>query len=63
MKVIARHWLNYNGVWHKAGEEFEVDDFEAVKEYVDVRPRTGGEEFVSEVFPPEPKKRGRAKKD
>lgn len=60
MKVIAKHWLNYNGKWHKGGEEFEVDDFEAVKEYVEIP--ADDEEFVSEVFPPEPKKRGRPKK-
>ena len=57
MKVIAKHWLNYNGVWHKGGEEFEVDDFETVKEYADLAEET------SEIFPPEPKRRGRPKKN
>lgn len=56
MKVIARHWLNYNGVWHKAGEEFEVNDIEEVKEYVDP--------IIDFQVPltKEPAKRGRPKK-
>lgn len=58
MKVRAKHWLNYNGVWHKGGEEFEVDNFEQVKDYAEPV------QFESAVFPPEePKKRGRPKKD
>lgn len=60
MKVVAKHWLNYNGVWHKGGEEFEVENFDEVKEYADAK------EFVSDVFPPEDKpvekRRGRPKK-
>lgn len=62
MKVKAKHWLNYNGVWYKGGEEFEVEDIEQVKDYVDPV------EFVSDVFPPDevpneaPKRRGRPKK-
>ena len=35
MKVRARHWLNYNGTWYKGGDEFDVDDIEEVKAYVD----------------------------
>lgn len=63
MKVVAKHWLNYNGVWYKGGDEFEVDDFETVKEYADMK----RDSFVSEVFPPEKEsteqpKRGRKKK-
>ena len=34
MKVRAKCWINYNGVWHKGGEEFEVADIEEVKDYV-----------------------------
>ena len=34
MRVQAKHWLNYKGVWHMGGEEFEVDDIEEVKDYV-----------------------------
>lgn len=58
MKAIAKHWLNYNGVWHAGGEEFEVENFEDVKEYADMKT----DEFVSDVFPPETPKRGRKKK-
>ena len=67
ISVRAKHWLNYNGTWHKGGDIFEInpDDKDAVAEYVTV---IG--EFVSDVFPPEkpkeekpaPKKRGRPKK-
>ena len=60
MKVKAKHWLNYNGVWHKGGDEFEIPDgdLEQVAEYVEAG------EYVSAIFPPEePKKRvGRPRK-
>lgn len=65
MKVRAKHWLNYNGVWHKAGEIFDVDNFDEVREYA---VQVG---YVSDVFPPDepektpaeaPKKRGGRKK-
>lgn len=49
MKVIAKHWVNYNGVWHRGGEEFEVEDFDEVKEYADAK----SDDYVSAVFPPE----------
>lgn len=66
MKVIAKHWVNYNGVWHKSGDEFEVNDFEAVKDFAVKGPQEAAqrEEYVSEVFPPveQPKRRGRPKK-
>lgn len=64
MKAVAKHWLNYNGVWYKGGDEFDVDDFEAVREHADMK-KDG---FVSEVFPPnaeqpeQPRTRGRKKK-
>ena len=64
MKVKAKHWLNYNGVWHKGGETFEVDNVDEVKDYV-----VADSEYVSEIFPPDkdeaeqPKRRGRPKKD
>lgn len=34
MKVRAKCWVNYDGEWHKGGDEFEVSDIEEVKEYV-----------------------------
>ena len=71
MKVKAKHWLNYNGVWHKGGETFEVDSFDEVKghaEKVNEEVQETGNTYISEIFPPvdepveQPKKRGRPKK-
>lgn len=71
MKVIAKHWLNYNGVWHKGGDAFDVDDFEDVKEHAEKAEEETDkvdETYVSNIFPPadepaeQPKKRGRPKK-
>lgn len=61
MKVTAKCWLNYNGVWHKGGESFDVDNIEEIKDYVTVN-----SEYVSEIFPPdepvvEPPKRSRGR--
>lgn len=59
MRVKAKCWLNYNGVWHMGGEVFEVDDkdMESVKDYVSCC------EDITVAFPPnKPKKRGRPKK-
>ena len=64
MKVKAKHWINYNGAWHKAGETFEVDDFDTVKGHAD-KVEEVKEQYVSEIFPPveeQPKRRGRPKK-
>lgn len=61
MKVIAKHNLNHNGVWHKGGEEFDTEDYAEIKAYVTPVQKN----FVSEVFPPDeevPKRRGRPKK-
>ena len=71
MKVRAKHWLNYNGVWYKGGEIFEADDFNEVKEHADKledETESVNESYISEIFPPadepadQPKKRGRPKK-
>lgn len=64
MKVTAKHWLNYNGKWYKAGETFEVEDPDAAKDFA-VEKAERQEGYVSEVFPPDeeaPKRRGRPKK-
>lgn len=64
MKVKAKYWINYNGTWHKAGETFEVDDFDTVKDHAD-KVEEVKEQYVSEIFPPveeQPKRRGRPKK-
>lgn len=63
MRVKAKHWLNYNGVWHKGGDIFEADDFDEIKEHVE-KVDTEETQYVSEIFPPveQPKRRGRPKK-
>lgn len=65
MKVIAKHWINYNGVWHRHGEIFDVEDFDTVRGHVEKVDEAKEEAtYVSEIFPPEeqPKRRGRPKK-
>lgn len=65
MKVTAKCWLNYNGVWYKGGDTFEADDFDEIKEHVEKVEETVEEtQYVSEIFPPneQPKRRGRSKK-
>ena len=62
MRVKAKCWVNYNGVWHKGGEIFNVESEEEVKGLVVV-----SDDFVSDIFPPEetveePKRRGRPRK-
>lgn len=34
MTVVARHWVNFNGVWHRPGERFEADSIEELRDYV-----------------------------
>lgn len=75
MKVRAKHWINYNGAWHKGGDEFEIDDaeiiegvelIEAAQDEQSVEPVEAEPKFQSEIFPPEekaPKKRGRPRKN
>ena len=38
MLAKARHWVNYNGTWHCAGEEFEIDakDADEMKAYAEI---------------------------
>lgn len=60
MRVTAKVQINHNGVWHKAGESFEINEAElaAIEDVVTT-------EYVSEVFPPEqeePQKRVRRRK-
>ena len=69
MKVTAKHWLNYNGVWYKGGDTFEADDFDEIKEHAEkveeaVEETVEETQYVSEIFPPveQPKRRGRPKK-
>ena len=63
MKAKAKHWVNYNGVWHPAGEEFPIDkaDAESMKRYAEVTE----DEPVTEAQEPEqsePVRRGRKRK-
>lgn len=75
MKVSAKCRINFNGTWHKAGDEFEVSDSEykelsdivEVKEAEPVK-ELPVEDFVSDIFTPTaepveaPRKRTRKKK-
>lgn len=73
MKVRAKHWINYNGVWHKGGDKFDIEDSEILDgvEFIEAEQDEQAEkpveaEFTSEIFPPEeetPKKRGRPRKN
>ena len=49
MKAVAKHWVNYNGDWHPAGEAFDIDpaDAEEMKQYAEILPE--------EAAPEEPK--------
>ena len=58
MRVVAKCWLNYDGVWHKGGEEFEVRDYAEVKDYAE--PAEPAADFPK-VYLNTPK-RGRPKK-
>ena len=62
MFAVARCWVNYNGVWHRAGERFEFDEKYAneIAKVCDVvesekqEKADGPDAYVSEIFPPEP---------
>ena len=60
MKAIAKHWVNYNGVWHMTGAEFEIADADAaeMKQYAELI--ENDEQPESEAH--EPAKRGRKRK-
>lgn len=62
MKATAKHWVNYNGAWHRTGETFDVrpEDAEQVKRFADI-----GKEPVQETAPEtveEPVRRTRKRK-
>lgn len=61
MKVQARHWVNYNGVWHKCGEAFEINDADAADilgYVVEIRGESKQENSEAQA----PAKRGRKRK-
>ena len=67
MKAKARHWVNYGGNWHPAGEVFDIDpaDAELVRQYADVNEPAKAPDEDPEPDRPgteEPAKRGRKRK-
>lgn len=36
IKVKAKHWINADGTWHKAGEIFEIESIEGIEKGVEV---------------------------
>lgn len=63
MKAKAKHWVNYNGVWHGAGDVFDIDPAYAdeMRQYAEI---IGDEPPVNDAEPAaeEPAKRGRKRK-
>lgn len=60
MKAKAKHWVNYNGVWHMTGEEFQIDNADAaeMKLYADLVEENEPEKCETQ----EQAKRGRKRK-
>ena len=68
MKAIAKHWVNYNGTWHPAGEAFDIEsaDAEQMKEYAQILPEEAEPDEPAQSAPAadEPAaKRGRKRKN
>lgn len=63
MRVKAKHWLKYNGLWHCGGDEFEVvaADINDLAEMVDVV-ETPIQEMFDDVTVESPRRRGRPRK-
>ena len=63
MKAKAKHWVNYNGVWHGAGDVFAIDPSHAdeMRQYAEIIEE---EQPVNEAEPEteEPVRRGRKRK-
>ena len=69
MKVKAKHWLNVDGEWYRAGDIFEVESVDGFAESVEViaEPETVKKPKQEPVKEPEtaetaPKRRGRSTK-
>ena len=67
MKATAKHWVNYNGTWHPAGETFDIrkEDAETMKAFAviqDEEPKNEPEPEPEEEKNAEPIKRGRRRK-
>lgn len=63
MKVKARHWVNYKGVWHGKDEVFSISpaDAESMGQYADVIDDEPAKADEAE-FAPEPARRGRKRR-
>lgn len=66
MKVKAKHWVNYNGTWHQAGEVFAIDDADAaeMQQYAEVADEQTVAVSANDTVAPtaEPVRRTRARK-
>ena len=53
MKARAKHWVNYNGGWHVAGEVFPVSeaDAEEISKYAELIEEEEAPEIVPESKP------------
>lgn len=62
MQAKARHWVNYNGVWHGKDEVFDIEPADAaeMKHFADLTETEPKPETVEPA--PEPVKRGRRRK-
>lgn len=64
MKCKAKHWVKYNGAWHRAGEEFRISPLDAdeMKIHGDLTEEAEDAEPEDETEAQEPAKRGRKRK-
>lgn len=68
MQVKAKHWINYDGEWHPAGDVFEVASVDGFAESVEVIAETEPvkkpkqEPEKTETAEVSPKRRGRSTK-
>ena len=66
--ATAKHWVNYNGVWHPKGEAFPIDDadIQAMRKHADITQTAQEKKREPKPEPaqePEPVKRGRKRKE
>ena len=68
MRVRAKHWLKYDGIWHQGGDEFEIPaedakELEGMIEIADATVSVSEPEDKAEEKAEQPqKKRGRKSK-
>ena len=58
----AKHWVNYNGVWHPKGDEFPIDDADiaGMQKHAVILQEQNKQETQEAA---EPAKRGRKRKE